>query len=115
MGKKRALPVYRVSNAKGAEIVILPEAGAQPAAKAPRVGQLPQGAVVLVHERVQRQDSMYNGWWLRLAGGAAWIRQDVTEEAQTHTLKLKEAQDWLQKAASLNDGIFRQNAQAVVA
>merc|ERR1712137_146239 len=103
----KLLPVYRVIAPKGTGV--LPDGGPQPAFEADIVEELPSGALVLIHERVQRDES----WWLRLAVGGGWILEDVTEEARMQSSQ--EARDWLQKMAnSSSGGLALQNAQAVV-
>merc|ERR1712176_475483 len=99
----KLLPIYKVTAPAGTE------AFAQPAFEADMVEKLPKNALVLIHERIQRDEM----WWLRLAVGGVWILEDVMEEVRMQNNQ--EAKDWLQKmTTSSSGGLALQNAQAVV-
>jgi len=77
----RRFPVYRVVAGNGAATADSPEA-------AEKGTRLPPGTMFLAIERTR----CASGWWLRLANGCRWLREETVKSCSP---SLAEAEEWL--------------------
>ncbi|OLQ03262.1 hypothetical protein AK812_SmicGene13815 [Symbiodinium microadriaticum] len=77
----RRFPVYRVVAGNGAATADSPEATEKGA-------RLPPGTMFLAIERTR----CASGWWLRLANGCRWLREETVKSCSP---SLAEAEEWL--------------------